>query len=170
MTKFAAFECRQALKLFHDTVDSFGAYLPVERIIRICPKTKRKSVTERAAMAGMIFVPYRKAPEFRRKVPRWHQLRQLVYPLSQHPKLVTLDELTRMQRILNEEFTDPTGEQQVRQWFERNDRVEVTGMPLFEGTKGTVERCKSDGRIRILTDAGQFIEISALLLKKIKVS
>lgn len=146
----AVFNCRGALALYKSHRESHGVFIPVERIRRVHAKSRKVSVVEYAAISGLVFVPSGNAPDFRRRVPETHRIRQMFTPLGT-ARVVTMGDLLCVQQMLNEEFAGPKrGEPGADDtvWFKRGDVVTLMDSAM-SGLEGIVERIKPDGIVRL---------------------
>jgi len=164
--KLAVFTVRSALTLYRQFRDSHGVYIPVGRERRVCRRTGIETVIEYAALTGYCFLPEGNAESFQAGAPPWFNLRR--YAEGGTLATVAMEDLIAMQKRLNAEFCGREEPQHPpeREWFLKGEKVRVVNMPLFEGLRGTVARCKSDGRVRILTENYKYIEISGCFLTK----
>lgn len=139
--RYAVFGCRKTHRLWQETKEEYGTWIPLERDGSV-------------VIHGVVFVPWRMAGEFRRRMPDFYNVRQYYFRLTKNPAFVERKELEEMQRTLNAEATVAA--------FAVGDLVEV---PLFDA-RGEVVALKAGNRLRIRVD-GLFLNLHRNLCKKI---
>jgi len=162
--EYAVISCRNTMDLFKRHAGNHGVYIPIERVRKV-DKRGIASVKQRAAIPGVAFVPVPALPEFLRQCEvSIYSISRMITPGPQGRWiLATLEELIRMQSILNSEFEEiknPLLPDEDR--FEVGDVVEVVGVPGFAGQRGTVQKVRRNGKVRLSLDVGGigYVELS----------
>jgi transcription antitermination factor NusG len=160
------------MQLFQEFKESHGVYIPVERTRVVDPKTRVVSVKKAPAFYGLVFCPLRNAKDLRRKVVQSFRLRQLFYEQTGNPRTVEVDELVRMQSLLNSEFDGKKGllvhglPDEGEVWFEVGDKVDLTDC-MLPGVTGVVQRINADGMVRVQLGGGmQYLQVHKGKLRK----
>lgn len=140
-------------KVFAEWAENRGCpvWIPLEKYRTVGPDGKTV-VKTRAALTGYAFIPVaetsslldiEEASRFNARLLAWHE--------DSAPKTVSLDELSRMQKLLNEEWERAigAGAQDQAAVFSVGDKVRCIAGP-FEGLEGRVEGRKKDKGLRVL--------------------
>lgn len=158
MAPYCIFSCNKTLDLYQTWKEAFGLFIPLERCY------KNNSLVVRPAIYGLVFVPPVQALDFRAAMRGRFYVDQWLRFEDAQPVIVNSRELFIWQQTINEGFVTKHTVAAECHKFSPGDKV-IVELALGISEPGIVERCKKEGRVRVMVRGGCFMDVAHNMLK-----